>query len=227
MAQSKTWLVDEECKMNLDVLKGIAGKWAADEGERMFHMIHGKQEQARRGLGKKYADEPLEGLPLEWNVEQAMLSAEPRALIPQWRDVYYGWANPSVNRKALCQEYVRGFQWVLDYYTGKQVNMSWMFPYWIPPLWSDLACCQTGAVEAPVSPADEPSPQEQLSMVLPLASWGLIRDKQLRSLPALCPQMWPANFTFFSAGRKWLWECEALVPVLTAARVREVLKTAK
>jgi 5'-3' exonuclease len=66
-------------------------------------------------------------------------------------------------------------------------------------------------------------PQEQLAMVLPLSSWGLIRDPSLRTLPSVCPQMWPIKFPFFSVGRKWLWECEARIPVLTAGRLRGLL----
>lgn len=69
----------------------------------------------------------------------------------------------------------------------------------------------------------EPNGQEQLAMVLPLSSWALIRDPELRTLPVKCPQLWPLQFSFFSAGRKWLWECEALIPVLTAGRLRHIL----
>jgi hypothetical protein len=98
-----------------------------------------------------------------------------------------------------------------------------MFPAWIPPLWSDLAKF-TGELLKDTSPGITPLPQEQLAMVLPLESWGLIRDPGLRRLPHLAPQMWPRTFGFISLGRKWLWECEALIPVLTASRLRDILK---
>ena len=121
---------------------------------------------------------------------------------------------------------MKGFQWILDYYVGLPVNKSWMFPAWIPPLWSDLSF----AIGIPVKIRAEeeilPEPQEQLAMVLPLESWGLIRKADLRRLPALAPQMWPHKFGFFSLGRKWLWECEARIPVLTAGRLREILSSA-
>jgi len=233
MTKSKEWLVSEDGKASLTVLKGIAGRWATDENERMLAMIMSKQEQARRGLGKKYAEEPLEGLPLEWNVEAALLVSG-NVLSEKWRDVYWGWMNPSLghsyaftDRQTVCAEYFKGFQWVLDYYTGLPINTSWMFPYWIPPLWSDLSRSVCDEIPAISETSTEPTPQEQLTMVLPLQSWGLIRDPHLRRLPAIAPQMWPLSFSFFSAGRKWLWECEALVPVLTAARVRHLLKSAK
>jgi 5'-3' exonuclease len=171
--------------------------------------------------------EESEGLPLEWNVEAELL--EQGKLVAGWRDVYWRWVHPcavgSVKEK-VCEDYVYGCQWVIDYYTGKSVNRSWMFPSWIPPLWSDLAAWLSKAEGMPSDKGGdvEIQPAEQLAMVLPLESWGLIRDKRLRRLPALAPQMWPAKFDFFSLGRKWLWECEARVPVLTAVRLRELLK---
>ena len=64
-------------------------------------------------------------------------------------------------------------------------------------------------------------------MVLPLESWGLIRNTDLKRLPLLAPQYWPVEFGFQSAGRKWLWECEAILPSLTADRLREILEREK
>jgi hypothetical protein len=52
----------------------------------------------------------------------------------------------------------------------------------------------------------------------------LVRDKNLKRLPLYAPHMWPQAFSFFSFGRKWLWECEARVPVLTAAKIRQYLR---
>ena len=62
--------------------------------------------------------------------------------------------------------------------------------------------------------------QEQLAMVLPMDSWWLVRDSGLRGPPERLPAYWPKRFGFFSVGRRWLWECEAEVPILTATRLR-------
>ena len=202
----------------------------------MLHMIMKKEEQARRGVGKGM--DASEGLPLEWAVEKAFLSSGQspeghNALDESWREVYWENIHPYSNAESkdnLCAEYLRGFQWILDYYQGRRVNMSWMFPAWIPPLWSDLAgFCQRQGDFLPVIEIAEtrPLPQEQLAMVLPLESWGLVRDAKLRRLPVQMPQMWPRKFGFFSLGRKWLWECEARIPVITAGRVREEIGDAK
>jgi len=227
------WLVDASGNYKISVLGGIFRRWASDEDGRMLHMIKKKEEQARRGVGKGM--DASEGLPLEWAVEKALLSSGQNnaALDESWREVYWENIHPYANGDAkdnLCAEYLRGFQWILDYYQGRPVNMSWMFPAWIPPLWSDLfGFCERRGDFLPVIEIAEtrPLPQEQLAMVLPLESWGLVRDAKLRRLPVQMPQMWPRKFGFFSLGRKWLWECEARIPVITAGRLREEIGDAK
>jgi hypothetical protein len=66
-------------------------------------------------------------------------------------------------------------------------------------------------------------PQEQLAMVLPLESYWLIRDKKLRELPKLAPQLWPSSFQLFTAGHKQTWECEAQIPLFFPSRLRYLL----
>jgi 5'-3' exonuclease len=232
MKRTGKWLVVDEQLQNR-VLLDICKRWSSDEDRRMEKMIGKKREQAGRGVAKGM--DPSEALPLEWNVEKCMMvgsaSAHGQArgrvtLSPGWRTEYWGWIHPNADRDSICSEYVFGCQWIIDYYLGKEVDMMWMFPSWIPPLWSDLARWLADASLGPKKQQakQEPiRPEEQLAMVLPLDSWGLVRDPRLRRLPALAIQMWPRKFSFFSAGRRWLWECEARVPVLTAERLRDIL----
>ena len=222
MSCMKETLVDSSGNVCLTVLKGVFEKWSGEEENRLLYMIKKKREQAARGVGKGMAEE--EGLPLQWNVEAQFLSGD--KLLEQWKDVYWTFLHRSYDKEHVCNEYLKGFQWILDYYTGKLVNMSWIFPAWIPPLWSDLAKHledQGGTVSLQISGENlRPTPEEQLSMVLPLESWELIRNRTHRMLPILFPQMWPKQFGFVSVGRKWLWECEAQIPVLMVEKIRSV-----
>lgn len=224
--RKKGWLVGADGRFNRELLIQIFKKWSMDEDSRMLHMIRKKMEQATRGVGKGM--DPSEGMPLEWAVEKDFIVSARGGLVEGWNDMYWSWIHPhwdESHKEYICSEYLKGFQWIIDYYRGEAVNTSWMFPAWIPPLWSDLASYtkDVGVIE---SEEVRPEPQEQLAMVLPLESWGLIRNRELRRLAALAPQMWPSKFGFFSLGRKWLWECEARIPVLTAGRLREILRTA-
>jgi 5'-3' exonuclease len=237
MKRSETWLVNLEGRLQKGVLLGICQRWAAEEEVRIGITIRKKRDQAVRGVGKGMDES--EGLPLQWNVEKVMFQGDD--LKEDWRAEYWKFIHPFADRGALCSEYIYGLQWILDYYTGQAaIDNFWMFPSWVPPLWSDLVhrLKEEGGVDLPlqvieplplqaIEPLEPIKPTEQLAMVLPLDSWGLIKDKAMRRLPALLPQMWPSNYTFFSLGRKWLWECEARIPVLTAERVREILKEAQ
>jgi 5'-3' exonuclease len=209
-------------KVCLTTLKGVFDLWAVDQEDRLVHLIRKKREQATRGVGKGMAEE--EGLALKWDVEAAFL--DNGKLKADWQHVYWTFLHNTYNIEYVCEQYIKGFQWIIDYYTGKPVNKTWIFPAWLPPLWSDLAAFleSDASVSIEAALAGPIKPQEQLAMVLPLESWGLIRDPKLRRLPMLAPQMWPKAFGFVSVGRKWLWECEARIPVLTAERVRQICK---
>jgi 5'-3' exonuclease len=207
----------EDGRVSLSVLKDVVGRWGQGEETRMLAMIRKKREQAVRGVAKHMGEE--EGLPLKWDAEAALMDGN--KLREGWKEKYWHILSANYDVEHVCGEYVKGFQWIIDYYMGTLVNSSWMFPAWLPPLWSDLAAFLD--VEMPVEITGggaSPAPQEQLAMVLPLESWGLIRDSVLRRLPALMPQMWPRKFGFVSLGRKWLWECEAKIPVLMVERLR-------
>ena len=221
------WLVsgsDQSCgdnqgKVNTPVLQGICRRLSMDEESRFIQMCMKKQSQARHGVLKGMKEE--EALPLVWNVEAAFF--ENGVIRKGWRDVYWSFLQ-NIDKGALCAEYIKGFQWIIDYYRGTATNQGWMFPAWIPPLWSDLAAHTVLASESRESSQHIPQKQEQLAMVLPLESWGLIRDPGLRRLPYLAPQLWPAKYGFFSMGRRWLWECEASIPVVSLQKVRHLVR---
>ncbi len=223
--REKRWLIQDslvQVPVLLDIVKG----WGLEEEDRMWHMIQEKQKVASRGVGKGM--EAYEALPHEWAVERELLTG--RELRKDWRAQYWSFIHPCIGdteKKVYCEEYIRGFQWILDYYLGfrQDVSLTWMFGAWLPPLWSDFACLASEKLELSIVSEQGVAirPQEQLAMVLPLESWGLVRDSKLRSLPLLAPQMWPAKFSFLSLGRRYFWECEARIPVLTAARIRNIL----
>ena len=213
--------VDGRWTLCMDRFRDLCAGWATEEQTRFIQMIQKKTAQARRGVLKGM--EESEALPLTWAVEAVFEDAG--QLRADWRDVYWSHLHAdtdATDRAVFCQEYVRGCQWILDYYTGREVDRGWMFPAWIPPLWADLAQAQSVPL-AETQGRGVPTPQEQLAMVLPVESWGLVRDRTLRLAPRLAPQFWPRQFGFFSFGRTWLWQCEARVPVLTVERLRNVL----
>jgi len=191
-------------------------------------------------------------LPMMWRAEDEIWSET--GLKPSWKAGYRRWCFDAAP-EAMCDEYKRGLQWIWDYYTGKSVDMMWYYPWFLPPLWSDLVSqkgcgaralediqnypfsnglirvkkhisatiyaveSRRGGVFGGSTPITE---QEQLAMVLPIKSWGLLRDPELRAVRA--PAFWPDSFGFFSVGRRWFWECEALIPILSVRRLRNAVQ---
>jgi 5'-3' exonuclease len=205
----------------LELLRG----WAATEDEAICESFHKKYKM--RAMAPKTDRERLmmhvEGLPLEWSAETALWS-KAEGLHADWRKIYQRKWLKEADMGQICREYMSGLQWIIDYYLGKPVSYSWYFPWNLPPLWSDLVVAFEGipagvSLEAP-PPSQPVAPQEQLAMVLPVDSWWLVRSTRLRGLPGRAPVFWPGGFGFFSVGRRWLWECEAEIPILTAERMR-------
>lgn len=204
----------------------LVRSWATTEAESIDESFQKKYKM--RPMPPKTDRERLmmhvEGLPLEWATEMSLWS-KTGGLRPDWRTVYQRQWLKEATEGYICCEYMSGLQWIMDYYLGKPVSYSWYFPWNLPPLWSDLAeAFASTAVPLEAPPPSQPvAPQEQLAMVLPMDSWWLVRSTKLRGLPGRAPVFWPADFGFFSVGRRWLWECEAEIPILTAERMRALV----
>jgi 5'-3' exonuclease len=213
-------LIGPDQRVNLATAQELARRWAEQEEDSIAdNFEHNFKTRAMPPRNdRERLMEPMERLPLEWNAESAIWKRG-AGLLEDWREVYRAkWLHGASNKKVVS-EYARGLQWIIDYYLGHPVSYSWYFPWNVPPLWGDLV--EIGERLAVAPPVSAPvAPQEQLAMVLPMDSWWLVRDSKLRALPGLGSAYWPKRFGFFSVGRRWLWECEAEVPILTPERMR-------
>jgi 5'-3' exonuclease len=221
-----TEIVGGKVTVKRDTLLHIVESWAQMEDEDVARTF--KKKYTMRGPPPRSDAEramlPVQNLPLEWAAESALWHSD-KGLYPSWCTRYYEDACQADIEKRSAT-YCSGLQWILDYYTGQRpVSRAWMYPWSHPPLWTDLAAfvrLQPHLPPPPVWRADERpvQPQEQLAIVLPLESWSLIRDPHLRSVKDRLKAFWPSQFTFESLGKRWLWECEPKIPLLTPARLR-------
>jgi len=211
-------LMNADGIVQVPTAKDLVRRWAAEEETWIAENF--EQKYKTRPMPPRNERERLmssvEALPIEWKAESAIWKKG--SLVEDWRDTYRSKWMYGAGPQQTVTEYGRGLQWIMDYYLGRPISYSWYFPWSVPPLWGDIEA-ELRAVAAP--PVTLPvAPQEQLAMVLPMDSWGLVRDPKLRALPGKLPAYWPARFDFFSVGRRWLWECEAEVPILTAERLK-------
>jgi len=159
----------------------------------------------------------MNSLPLTWKVEWSMVGRTDSGFVlkDDWQETYYSEFLWGCEPAASVNEWLRGIQWVLNYYTGsKPVDYLWYYPWYLPPLFKDIVIGSEGLpVAAVVSGSNPIQPLTQLIMVLPVESYALLPTTH-RRLPFIQPEYYPKTWTFFSAGRRQLWECEPMIPML-------------
>jgi 5'-3' exonuclease len=220
-------------KWNRSALLKILGDWAATEKEDIEHTFQ-KKYKMRPQPPRSHAEQcmaPLENMPIDAAEESRLWSRRTGELSQDWKSGYYmekreRSLTPTEIREK-CVEYLRGLQWNIDYYTGQRaISNEWMYPWTFAPLWSDLyatvASMDAGLPSVAMVDERPLQPQEQLSLVLPLESWWLIRDDRLKVVPTKIPHFWPAKFVFSTLGKRWLWECPPEIPILVPKRLRLV-----
>ena len=202
--------------VNVDCLKQLLAKWALHEDEAILQTIR-KKRAMRNSTNQVDAEQVMQAMPLEWDIEKEVVTYTKNEegkfrieFLPCWKRVYQDKWLKGHSLDDLVNQYIYGVQWIYDYYTGQRsIPMTWMFPASLPPLWSDLVSkIPTTIPEVLTLHIKTLEPQQQLTMVLPLSSWYLIRDARYRKLPMEYPQYFPKAFGFFSVGRRHLWECE-------------------
>lgn len=215
-------------KKSLLYIIGLLAESEEEDIRNSFRKKYGMPQQPPRSDAER-AMLPVQNLPLEWAEEKHMWSNY--KLNSDWTSIYYRKETPLFGEQDMhqkCISYFTGLQWVVNYYIGKPVSTEWVYPWTYPPLWKDLLSIGESLENLPfLEPPVERvlQPEEQLALVLPYESWGLIRSSHLKSLPSKMPAFWPKVKAFNSLGKRWLWECTPCIPIITPKRLYFSIKT--
>jgi 5'-3' exonuclease len=223
-------------KYNIKTLQYIIGEIVKIEDRWLLSGLAKKLKMSAHGYSKPGAEPQsdvekaltiMNSLPLTWKVERCIADRNDSGwyLKDNWETTYYNeflWGADPAN---VNKEWLKGIQWVLNYYTGsKPVDFLWYYPWYLPPLFKDIQMTENAFnndnEKAELNPIQ---PISQLLMVLPIESYALIPN-YLRRLPFLKPEYYPRTWTFFSAGRRQLWECEPMIPMLPYNIVARFIK---
>jgi 5'-3' exonuclease len=212
-----TFDTDGIARPNSDGLLAFAS-WMADQEQRLVLTTIRRKMTARMG------ENDDDNLPLKEQAESPLIEGQGDRLHlrPDWQSRYSRLALGDSHvdqRKTRVEDFWRGWCWILDYYQGLPVDLEWVYPAGYPPTWRDL--CEYFALPSLSTTACRPlKPKEQLALVLPLSSWGLLLKSEFRNLPGMIPQYWPQGFAFETFGKRFGWECEPMIPMLTPGRLR-------
>lgn len=228
----------EECVWRKEPLRELIKAIGSNEEGRLGAWIYRKFQQNVRS--SRDAEEPWQEDLNKWNQTPIAEKDESRLLkfwnddcvklADCWRENYYDAYLGAKNKSDIderCKVYCQGLQWSLTYMTGSgQVSFEWLYPWSYPPLWADIweYLKREDALNPPSLENAMLKPQEQLALVLPLSSWWLVRDGELKKLPYILPHMWNFELSFCTAGKRLMWECDPHVPLLMPSRLRFLQK---
>lgn len=149
-------------------------------------------------------------------------------LKPDWRSIYDKEALMGAELQKATVEYLNSLAWTLAYYSGAPVDLYWYYPWYLPPRAETVAAylktTPAPVLETPATPRTPLKPLEQLAMVLPQTSFHLL-PKEFQALPTLYPHAFPTQWGLFSLGRKILWECEPLIPLIQPTQITTWIET--
>lgn len=139
-----------------------------------------------------------------------------------WKNIYDQEALLGADPQQATKQYLNSLAWTLAYYSGAPVDLHWYYPWYLPPrietVATYLANTPSPLLETPATSRTPLKPEEQLAMVLPQTSFHLL-PKEFQGLPSLYPHAFPIQWTLFSLGRKILWECEPLIPLIQPTQI--------
>jgi len=227
-------LLNEETKSvtyQRETLCLLVDRLAAEE-EGQILTYSRKKLTARGGIGDTDLERALaryQDQPLDWRVEEALVrrvpvpgDARPRIQLRQdWASRYdwmaFGGANPAAVATAYCES----LGWTLAYYSGAHVDSEWYYPWSLPPRFASLQAPLRALSSLPIPSATRPplTPKEQLAMVLPASSYRLL-PPEYKAVCARNPWAFPIAWPVTSLGRRFLWECEPMIPIVSPAQIR-------
>jgi len=157
--------------------------------------------------------------PVEWAADRVLIEySDEKQLKKGWRQIYDKEAMLGSNAPHV---YLQSLAWTLAYYSGQSVDMEWYYPWFLPPRMESIleALAVQEKLDVPNTVRPVLKPLEQLAMVLPQSSFGLL-PTEYRNLDKEHPHAWPIAWKTYSFGRRYLWECEPLIPLIQADQIR-------
>jgi len=222
-------------RYNPAALKELFALFAAEEPTALLQSVSKKLEARVGATAGKSAEEKAlaayNDLPVAWAEDECLIDRvrlptheyPQKVLKPGWRDVYDEKALFGASPAQASSAYLDALAWTLAYYSGEKVDLRWYYPWFLPPRHeSILAALKTATLEPPLcKPREAPiTPHEQLAMVLPQTSFHMLPSEYAK-LPGRRAHVFPKQWGVYSFGRRFLWECEPLIPLIQPSQIKE------
>lgn len=224
---------------DVEALQKIFTALAADEDKCMLRNIRKKLEARPGSTAGKSAEERAlslyNDLPVSWAAESVLVNkvfvpgAESQRLFlkTDYAKIYDKIALWDTATEKAAEVYLQTLAWTLSYYSGAPIDTYWYYPWMLPPRHASILKALEGKslLLVPSTVRTPLKPVEQLTMVLPESSFALL-PKEYTRLLSMYPAYWPTAWGTYSFGRRFLWECEPLIPLIQPHEIKNMIETA-
>jgi len=234
-----TQVTDGKWGYSVATLTAIFRALAAEEERSILRNVKKKLE-ARPGAGPSKSPEDralalYNDLPITWAAESVLVDSvhtvgyehPQRVLKRNWTAIYDAHALGCASPDHAAEVYLQTLAWTLAYYSGAPIDTHAYYPWFLPPRHATILKALEGSkttLATPEKPRIPLKPLEQLAMVLPESSFHLLPAEYRRLLSAY-PVYWPISWGTYSFGRRFLWECEPLIPLVPPSEIRNMVET--
>jgi 5'-3' exonuclease len=142
-----------------------------------------------------------------------------------WEKRYYKCLFHDNNLKELCNNYLKGLEWVYKYYSHGCPDWRWKYNYHYPPLFVDL-CKYIPHFETdfiiPNKNSNKPfSKLAQLSYVMPSSNLELLPNNICVFLKNNYPELYPEKYDFEWSFCRYFWEAHPLLPDISVSLLEQ------
>ena len=123
--------------------------------------------------------------------------------------------------KQICIEYMKGLNWIINYYKHGIPSWKWYYPYFYAPFLSDICKYVKQYKYKPETDITPLTPFEQLMCVLPECSHYLLPKTFSKILKPTYPDFYPTEFEVDCSGKRKEWEGIVLLPMVDIKKINE------
>lgn len=237
-----------EFKPNFQVLKMIMKHLADMEAENMEFAVkqYNGTEIMRNYLPNIPQDCPrnlrkflieLEQYPLQ---HRHPLSGDFTRKDISWATLYYQELLGCTDAKPVCEKYLDGLIWVMNYYFNRKYDSFWYYKYQQAPLCVDIYKTILSALSTNTSFYEQRrhalmenslplqiTPKLQLLLVIPVQSSNILPEPSRRIMTDIeygCVHYYPEEYELCTFMKRFLWECTPILPDIDIVHLEKVLR---
>ena len=153
-----------------------------------------------------------------------------------WRDMYYKYYFNIINIikntkyiETICETYIEGIQWNLEYYINSYCSWNWYYPYKVSPCLREICQYLNDRVYSKTFTISEPyTPLQQLFLVIPRSSKELLPDNYKNIIDDMeLIRFYPYDFKLDTFNHFWFHESIPIIPILDDSLILNKLSTVK